>query len=82
MMSTMTGKLLREQRVRLELLQNKVAKEVGVTPTFWNRVENGHCELPPKRVEKVAKILKLPVADISFALQHDLSKNLNKKIKT
>lgn len=81
MMPTMTGKLLREQRERLGLLQKKVAREVGITAVFLGRIENGHCELPPKRVEKIAKALTLPVDQIAFALQHDMSESLKKKIK-
>lgn len=81
MMATITGKLLRDQREKLGLLQKKVAKELGITAVFLGRIENGHCELPPKRVEKVAKILQLPIEQISFALQHDLAETLKRKIK-
>lgn len=81
MMSTATGKLIKAQRESLGLLQKNVAKEAGVTAVFLGRVERGTSVLPAARAKCIAKALRLPIDDVTFALQHDHAKALDKKIR-
>lgn len=75
------GELVRKAREELELSQTEVAKEIGFTNVFLNRVELGRVDLPVGQVEKFAKVLKIDKEDIMKALKKDFSARLELRAK-
>ncbi len=75
------GELIRRARENLELSQTAVAKEMGFTNAFLNRVEFGRCELPAGQVEKFAKVLKIDKEEIMKALKKDMGARLELRAK-
>jgi transcriptional regulator with XRE-family HTH domain len=76
---TVTGKLLRDKREKLELSQKKAAKLMGFSNVFLGRIELGKCDLPVKHVTIAAKVLKITRDEILSSLKFDLSSRIDKK---
>ncbi len=75
------GELIRSAREGLELSQTEVAKAIGFSNVFLNRIELGNCDLPPSHIDAVTKVLKLDKAKIIKALKDDLGARLELEAK-
>lgn len=78
---TLTAKMLRRHRIKAGLSQSEVADKIGCTPPFINRIENGYSPLPPGRTLQVAKALKIPKTDLTWAVKEDARIKIEKRCR-
>ena len=62
------AKIIREGREKLDLNQSQLAKLIGVSPQAVQQWESGATQPRGKRLNKIAEILKLPLAQMQFGL--------------
>lgn len=62
------AKIIREGREKLDLNQSQLAKLIGVSPQAVQQWESGATQPRGKRLNKIAEILKLPLAQMHFGL--------------
>ncbi|MSU57646.1 MAG: XRE family transcriptional regulator [Pedosphaera sp.] len=58
------GDRLRSYRQRAELTQEKLAERAGLSVVFISLLENGWRTISVDRLIRIAKALKVPVADL------------------
>lgn len=57
------GKKVREERVRLDLSQEELAGRAGVHRTYIGMIERAEKNITLENIEKIAKALKIRIAD-------------------
>jgi HTH-type transcriptional regulator, cell division transcriptional repressor len=62
------AKIIREGRERLDLNQSQLAELVGVSPQAVQQWESGATQPRGKRLNKIAKVLKLPAVLTHFGI--------------
>lgn len=63
------GKVLRRARMRLDLTQEQVAREVGFVPTVYGRIERGHMLPSVPKLRHLCILLGLS-ADVLLSVSH------------
>jgi transcriptional regulator with XRE-family HTH domain len=53
--------MLKQLREKRKLSQTQTAKLMRMNVGFWNRIESGKIDLPPKRYKRASEIFKVPV---------------------
>lgn len=76
-----TGELIRSSREKRNLSQTMVSTYLGFTNVFLGRVEAGHCLLPARHVDKMARVLDISKDDLLKAMKKDLAERLEKKAR-
>lgn len=72
-----SGRLLRQNRERLNLSQIELARLLGYTKAqFLSNVERGKCALPPKLVRPVASLFSIPEEVVKDAVVRDIMERL------
>ena len=61
-----SGLLNNIKRLRIEknYTQEAMALELGMSTSWYNKLENGHKKLTLKQIETIAKILNVPLKEI------------------
>lgn len=57
------GKKVREERARLGLSQEELASRAGVHRTYIGMIERAEKNITLENIEKIAKALKISIAD-------------------
>ena len=57
------GKKVREERAKLGLSQEKLAARAGVHRTYIGMIERGEKNITLENIEKIAKALKISIAE-------------------
>lgn len=73
---TVLGDLIRTRRKELEITQRDLAKSIGFSNVFLQRIETGKCGLPHEYIKKTAGLIKLPAAKLRGAIEKDFKKRL------
>jgi len=62
------NKFIKNKRLGLNLSQNKFAKSIGITQSYFNNIERGELKNPPSEevLEKIAMGLKLTEEEFSY----------------
>jgi len=63
-------RILKQQRILLELTQDGLAKKAGVSPTLISRLERGKRYPSPRTLNKLAKVLGINEIELFI---HDIS---------
>ena len=58
------GKRIREERIKQNLSQEKLAEKAGVHRTYIGMVERAEKNITLKNIEKIAKALKTPINNL------------------
>lgn len=81
MKTTNTGKFIFDHRRRLGHSQAVIAACLNCTVVFVSNVEMGKCLLPPEHAEKLAKVLRVPKAQLINCLRADMREKIERKLK-
>lgn len=76
-----TGNLLRKRRKHLKITQTALAKDLGFTNVFLQRVESGRCGLPGEHATKIAYILNIDPKKLRAAMWKDLKAKFHARTK-
>ena len=57
------GELIRRERVRLDLSQEDVAREIGVHRTYYGKIEAGKRDIPFVTALAICRVLKIDPSD-------------------
>ncbi|OGZ74121.1 MAG: transcriptional regulator [Candidatus Staskawiczbacteria bacterium RIFCSPLOWO2_01_FULL_38_12b] len=57
------GQKVREERIRLDLSQEELAGRAGVHRTYIGMIERAEKNITLENIEKIAKALKISIAD-------------------
>jgi transcriptional regulator with XRE-family HTH domain len=68
--------MLKQLREKRKLSQTQTAKLMRMNVGFWNRIESGKIDLPPKRYKRAAQVFKVPVARLIQARLYAFEKSL------
>lgn len=68
-------------REKTGLTQTEAAKKLRINVAFWNRVEAGVVDLPPKRFKQVATFLKVPLTALVAKRVEKFKKELVSQIQ-
>ena len=75
------GKLIKSLREDTDFSLRKFAKEIGLSPTYMSRIENGNFDPPShEKIKKMAEVLDYP-ADKLLSLANKIDKDLEEIIK-
>jgi len=58
------GKRVKEIRLQKNMSQADLAKVLGLHPTYISGIERGVRNMALKNIEKLAKALRVPIADL------------------
>ncbi|HCW54241.1 MAG TPA: XRE family transcriptional regulator [Clostridium sp.] len=57
---------LKAERVNKGIKQKDFAKQLGVTPQYLNSIENGKTEPRRDLMQKMSKLLEIPIQELFF----------------
>lgn len=78
---TETAKFIKKRRLQNGLTQEDLARFLGCTKIFISRIESGMAALPPAKVTRASKILKVDRSEVIEVIQSDLDTKLFKKAR-
>lgn len=74
---TACGKLIHKSRLKKNLSQADLAKELGWnTAQFVSNIERGLAEVPPKYVKKISKVLSLDPSELLKSIIVDKTRKI------
>ena len=57
---------IKRLRIEKNYTQEAMALELGISTSWYNKLENGHKKLTLKQLETIAKILNVPLKEILY----------------
>lgn len=75
------GKLIRERRLKKNIKQTDIAKELGYTSQFVANWERGISNPPLKKLKAIAEILGVSHKSIKKVMLSDYKKKLDEALK-
>ena len=57
---------IKKLRIEKNYTQEAMALELGISTSWYNKLENGHKKLTLKQIETIAKILNVPLKEILY----------------
>ena len=76
---TQVGEYIKRLRAETLISQRELAKYLGFTNAFLGRIELGHCGLPVKYVQKIAKRFDVDKEEILKRMRKDMLERLRAK---
>ncbi len=55
---------LRVARAKMNITQTELARRVGITQTHYNRIEHGKRDGSVKTLQRICKVLGVPVGEV------------------
>lgn len=73
------GERIKKERIKNGYGQNKLAKELNVSDTYINKIENG-CEISLKNLAKISQVLEIEIEELIVGTVFNNSNYLEKDL--